>query len=319
MAIISHVSPAWGARFELADGSVVDGTYITEVEGQVHLYESSGRKKIVPRDDILKVDWNQSKDSSLERKAKRERARIFKRRQKEARSWLGKWAKSSAKGVQEPLKEIERELDRFSSAERASSLADAVCNKRQDFAQFALAQLRKGEDRRTIIALVRGSLQSVQGEQRAEAHKIAFAKNSELTRQLYEYVVLSPADLSLREAALAQLVSLKDPRSVPQLVRTLASVDAQIRAYVVRTKEIKEVPVSFGAARNVTIDLPEAEILGVSVNSRIPVATLRRVHRATAVALNEITGETYGDDIRAWERWWKARLEKQKRDESKPR
>ena len=108
-----------------------------------------------------------------------------------------------------------------------------------------------------------------------------------------------------------------DRNAVPGLVRVIEHVNAEIKATLATAGGLKSIPVNLGtiggAAINVPIELPETSLTQVMTSTSIPVSVLRRVRSSAVDALQGITGQGFGDDIKAWDRWWQ-RQPKDKKD-----
>ena len=319
--VLGFALPLDGAVFHLRDGTELAGAYVTEEGDQVVVLLKGGQLQRVARDDILRVEWDREVNKILEARAQRERKRLHKKRQRRAGELVKKLGRATRKKPTDEQaserREILDELDRFTGPELAPALADAIVSKRAGQRDFAYQRLVRVGDRSAVVPLLRGALGSPDPQLRPRAHEAALAIDREASRKVYEYVVAASSHTPERLLALEYIQKIGDIQSVPRLIEILEYVDAQVRVQLVRTKRIKEVPVNLGtqgaAATEVPIELPEIELIGVAVGTKIPTKSLVLTRDAVVNTLHQLSHENHGTDGDAWRRWWKAHQSKVRR------
>lgn len=287
------------ARFHLAGGKVVEASYVGEADGQITVLNSKGKREQLDKASIQWVDWSHKLSPSLEKKATQKRTAFFKKRRSEAIRLIKKYGK--AKPEKRP--DFEKSLAGFQEHELLAAFDLGLRSKKEHVQTYSLTRLQAFESKGAIVPFVNCALVHTDTGFADRAHAIAIAKNRDATRNLYEYA-MQVGEVPSRLRALQALKKIDDKRSVRQLVRELRYVHATIRAQLVRSKGLREVPVRLGQGNNVSIELPEVELIEVMTTTQIPVEGWSMIERETADTLKSITGEDFGTDPKAWANWW---------------
>ena len=289
------------AEFHLAD-RVVSGAWIGEADGVVHVLTVEGKMETFDRNDLVWTDWHTPFPEKLERRVKRERDRFIRDRRKVAKRLM----RDLERADEAERPSLMAQFDGFDEAQSLYAYAAGLESKHEHAREFSFERLSGFQSEAAVVPLVRVHLMSKDPEFSQRALATALEKQPELTRRLYEYVAQS-SGFDHRVRAVETLQEIGDPGAKPSLVKVLHYVDMNIRAVVARTKQIREVPLNLGgttqAASNVTIDLPELEIIEVNTSIRLPVESLRRVESVTVKALESISGRKLGSDVGAWAKY----------------
>lgn len=292
------------AVFHLADGRQVLGSYVGKTADTVTILGEDGEEQKLAASDILTVDWSHHLPMALEKKAAKGRKRFLETRRKAADKLIDELGR--ARGEEEEVLVFEK-LDDFEEPELIPVLDDALRHKKAHVRDYAFRRLAGFQSRGAIVPLVKVAVTSPAKDHAQRGHDSAVARDPELARELYEYVLLA-GEVPERLRAIDGVTRIGSRQSVPKLIQLTTYVQADIRAQLLRVKQIKEQPISLGslqgAAQNVTIDLPEAELIEVMTTARIPVQKLQMLQEQAFSALAQITGEKLGNDPKAWEAWW---------------
>lgn len=290
--------PLWAARFHLADGSVLEASYIGEANGQVTVLTARGKTEVLDKPSILTVDWSHRLSDSREKQALRKRTEFFQRRRKEAQKLILAFEKSKP----EDHSQFRSELEAFQEHELLAALDRGLRSSRAYLREYSFDRLETFQSKGMVVPLVNNALTNPDRDFAKQSQDLALERFPDATREAFEYVSCT-GDVDRRLLALDAIQQIGSEKSVPRLVYGLSYVHADIRAQVARSKGLKEVPVRLSGS-SVSIELPELEILEVMTTVQVPVRSLRRIQEKTVTTLRSITGEDFGDDAEAWSRWW---------------
>lgn len=299
-ALLTLLAPAAAAAAEFhLDDRVVSGAWVGEADGVVHVLTIEGERETFDRDEVIWIDWHAPVPEKLEERMPRERERFIRERRKVARKLMRTLERS--KEPERPS--LMAKFDGFDEAQSLHAYSDGLESKKEFVREFAFERLSGFRSEAAVVPFVRVHITSPDRAFAERAFEQARAMRPELTRQLYEHVAQT-GNVDHRVRAVSTLQEIGDPAALPALVRVLHYVDINLRATVARTKQIREVPLDLGstsqAAQNVTIDLPELEIISVNSTLRIPTVSLRRIEGVTTQALRTISGKSLGNDVGAW-------------------
>ncbi len=299
IAALFATAAADAAVFHMREGDPITGAYIGKESDRVVLLDAAGKRRTVLAADILRVDWATLASTSVERKAKRERGRHLKKRRRAASDLV----RALEKADLDARPALHSELGQFDEAELMRALDKGLRSRHVHVRDYSYGRLKTFASPGAIVPLLKYTLSGSDPAFRDRTHQTALTKNRDKSRQVYEYVALK-AGFDERETALNRIAAIGDPKSVPRLVQLLTYVDMNIRATLVRAKRIREVPVSLSGATNVTIDLPEVELIEVNTSVKVPMQVLRKLEGTTINTLRAVTGVDLGDDTKAWTHWW---------------
>ncbi|MCA8960150.1 MAG: hypothetical protein KDC38_06535 [Planctomycetes bacterium] len=308
-------TPASAAVFHLTNGDEIVGAYVGRIDAGIVILDADGHRRELASADLRSVDPTTPAPKAVERKATRERKRHLDNRRREAKTLVRQYGVADV----EKRTEIEGQLHRYDEAELLPALDDALGGSNPRLRDFAFAQLKSFQSSGALVPLVKLALRP-DGDAtfRERAHSTALDRDATKTRELYEYVALS-AEPPARLEALGRIGQVGSPQSTPRLLQLLTVVQLDIRAQLVRSKGLREVPVSLGRSTNLPIQLPEVELIEVMTSSRVPVEVLRRLEGATIAALQSVTGVDRGSDAQAWQAWWESyQIESKQRVEDPP-
>ncbi|MEM7261657.1 MAG: hypothetical protein AAF488_06670, partial [Planctomycetota bacterium] len=275
------------------------GALVGKADGQVIILDEKGRRRTFAEADLVRFDLSVPVPRTVELKAKRARARHLQVRRRAATKLVVKLEKAKP----DARVELKKELEGYDEAESVPALDRALRSRETHLRDYAYGRLKAFESARAVVPLINYVLNGADETFRERAHSTAVSLHKDKTREVYEYVAFK-AHPDQRVMAIQRIGAVGDPKSVPRLARMLTYVEANIRAQLVRAKPLREEPISLSGATNVTIDLPEVELIEVMTTARVPVVSLQRVRGATVAALEEITGATYGTDVAGWKAWW---------------
>jgi hypothetical protein len=293
--------PLFAAEFHL-DSRTVSGVWIGEADGVIHVVNLEGKREKFDRNEVIWIDWHAPVPDSLEKQVVRARERFIRDRRKVARKLI----RELERAKKPERASLEAMFDGFDEAQSLHAFSDGLESRKSHVREFSFARLSGFQSEAAVVPFVRVYLKTKDSEYAERALRIAREKEPELTRRLFEYVAQSAGfDHRIRAVGVLQKIGHRD--SLPSLVRVLHYVDMNIRATFARAKEIREVPINLGgtsqAAQNVTIDLPQLELIEVQTSIRLPVESLRRVESVTVQALESISGKSLGDDVQAWAKY----------------
>lgn len=284
----------------LNDGSRFLAGIIGEADGVVSLLDEHGKERSVPRSEINAIDPTPPLPPELARQAARLRLRFTQDRQRAAHSMLEQFERAQSDAERASWAE---RLAGFREREALPAYAEGLSRAAVPVASTCLERLRAFESPAAVVGLIKGALEQPDTELAQAAGVAAFERQPDLARRLCEYAALaSPVPQRLR--AIETLGAQRQRQSVPSLVRVMRMVQSVVRTQLVRTKRLREVPVTLGGGANVTIELPEIELIQVMTSTMVPVVSLERLEAVTAQALETISGQQFGTQVEAWERWW---------------
>lgn len=305
---VAHApTSVWAARFHLADGTVLEASYVGEADGQVTVLTAKGKTEVLDKPSILTVDWSHRLSDSREKQALRERTAFFERRRKEAKKLVLAFEKSKP----DEHSKYRSQLEGFQEHELLAALDRGLRSSRPFLRDYSFDRLESFQSKGMVVPLVNNALNNPDRDFAKQSQDLALKRFPEVTREVYEYVSYT-GDVDRRLLALDTIQQIGSQKSVPRLVQGLSYVHADIRAQVARSKGLREIPVRLSGS-SVSIELPELEILEVMTTVQVPVRSLRLIQERTVATLRSITGEDFGDNAEAWSQWWAQEQARQKR------
>ncbi len=290
------VQSVGAAEFHLVE-ETVRGAWIGEADGALHILTDEGKKRTFERNDLLWIDWSVEVPKKHAKRVIRER--FLEERRKIARKLIQSLERS---GVEERPSLIAK-FDGFDEAQSLHAFSGGLDSRAEHVRELSFGRLATFQSEAAVVPFIRVYLKSSDPAYAARALEQAKQMDPDLTRRIFEFVSMS-APMPYRVKSVETLGALGDRAALPSLVRVLHSVGIDIRATVARTKSIDEVPVNLGgitqAAQNVTIDLPQLELIEINSSLRVPVEALRRLEAVTSQALHTLSGESHGTNVGAW-------------------
>lgn len=310
LALLGVLFPtvASAALFRLADGSDLAAAYIGEVGDVITVLTADGKRKELQRADIVWMDGSHRLSAQMEKRAARARGRFLVKRRKAAEKIARRLANKKKPEQRVPLI---AELDSFSELEQVPALSYMLRARKGDSREWALARLRGFKTDAAVLPLVQDSLVLEDPQLAAETSALAVERNADLARRIYEYSAqVSPFSHRLR--AVKHLQSIGSRASGKVLVKVLRYVTMTVRVQLARSTGLKEIPVSLGAsAQSVVIETPGVELIEVMTSVEVPVQMFELIERSTIEALQSISGEDFGADLRSWEGWVREEAQKE--------
>lgn len=305
--LLLFASPALTAtEFHLVEGSV-RGAWIGEADGVIHILTEEGKKTEVDRNDLVWIDWSVEVPPKMGKRVVREREKFIKKRRKIARKLM----KTLEKSKEPERPSLIAQFDGFDEAQSLHAFSDGLGSRVEHVRELSFERLASFQSPAAVVPFVRVSLKSKDPEFAARALKQAKEMNPEMSVRLFEHVAHS-ASMPYRTKAVETLGTYQDDSALPGLVRVLHYVGIDIRATVGRTKRIDSLPINLGstnaAASNVEIDLPQLELIQVQSTLRIPAESLRRLESVTVKALENASGQSFGNDSHAWAKYVREKL-----------
>ncbi|MEM7164415.1 MAG: hypothetical protein AAF581_03070 [Planctomycetota bacterium] len=301
------------ALFRLQDGSDLAAAYISEVGDVITVLTEEGKRRELQRSEVVWVDGRHRLSDRLEQRAAEMRLRFLKKRRKEA-SRIAR--RLSAKKKPEQRAELTEKLDEFAEVELLPALSELLGTKKFGNRDYALKRLAAFKTDLAVIPLVQDSLTTGADDEAAVTHEMAVQRNDDLARRLYEYSAqVSPFSQRLR--AVGHLQSIGSRAAAPTLVRVLRYVQTTVRVQLARSTGLKEIPVSLGSGgQSVVIETPGIELIQVMTSAEVPVEVIERLQQSTIAALQSISGQEHGADLKSWERWLNAQPPAAKNEDS---
>ncbi len=288
------------ARFYLRDGTVVEAAFIGEANGEVVVLDALGKKQKLVRAEIRWVDWEHRLKSTLEARAKRRRESFSRKRRAEAERLVRKLERCRAS----ERAKIFQALDGFQDRELLSVFDRGLRSQVVEVREYTCSRLERFHGNAAVVPLVSVATTHRDPELVERVHQLALSKDADMTRKLYEYVVVT-APVPQRLRALDSIQKIGDLKSATRLVWNLTYVQSHIRAQLARSRGLREVPVRLGQNTDVSIELPEIELIEVMTTVQIPVESLKTIEAKTVEALEAISGQQLGSDSRSWQHWLK--------------
>ncbi|MBI3273223.1 MAG: hypothetical protein HYZ53_29805 [Planctomycetes bacterium] len=105
--------------------------------------------------------------------------------------------------------------------------------------------------------------------------------------------------------ALGALAGMGDPTAIYTLIYTLHKVRMEVRVQDARVGSIRSVPIGNVGGNSPVVELPQVDLLSVSTTIDVPAGAGAEIVRGAVVdALQQITGQRFGDDVDRWVEWW---------------
>ncbi len=271
---------------------------------------------VIDRARVAEVDWSHKLGSKYDKKIARTRVAYEKKQAKALKKLLRRYKRADT----DERAAIEAKLDSYGADMLLKPLTEMLSAVKRDkeTRSMVVRRLAALKSKKAVGPLVRAALTSKSSAFSEEAHAAARSVDSTLTRRFYEQVAASRTKPVRRVRALGLIQGMGDQGAVPGLVLVLERVNAEIKATLATAGGMRRIPVNLGtisnAAIDVEIEMPEVTLHQVQTSTTIPV--LRQIRSSAVKALNGITGESYGDDPEAWDRWWQ-RQEKKKKKKAK--
>lgn len=298
--LVTASQPARADRWELSDGSRVEGAPIASAAGVLLVLTADGERSL----ELGAVSSHEAAPVArdLQRKADKARAAWIARGEREAQALLRRHARAKD---DEARAAAAAGLEALGPLALLDPLADALDDGDEPTRALALRLLQALPHPGATDALLRAAMEARRPEQRDAAHAAAAARDPGRAREVYEGVLASPTRPSRRAYALQHLDAMGQRGSIPGLVYALEKIKMETRAALASGK-LERVPVNLGtrggAATNAPIELPEMQL--IEVNSSNTVTVLRLLESGTRRLLTKLSGVDKGDDTEAWRRWW---------------
>ena len=286
-------------RFALEDGTIFEAAFIGEVDGVITILDAEGERTI-RRADLEAIQQQPVRDPSLRLAASKARARFRKRCDREVRTILKEYRRAK----EAERSSIAARLDGYRELDQVAALADAVMSKKKAVRQLAIERLEKMSIHESVIPLVLVSVISKDDTESRRVRDVAIDRNRDLSRHLYEYAAELPMEAHARIHALDSLGEIGNLGSTPSLIATLYSLGIEAGLERAEVRGFREKPLTLGNTR-LTIQLPVVEHLRVATTARYRETVLEMLQKRTVRTLQTVTGRTLGNDVGAWQRWWK--------------
>lgn len=310
LAPLLLLSPASAEVFKLEDGTQLEGAYIGEADGKITIMPAKGALVVLDRAKVATIDWSHKLDAKLNKKIARVRANFSKKQARAIKKLLRSYKRADA----DERAALEKKLDGLSPELLLKPLTEMLAARDAETRSMAVRRLAALESTKAVGPLVRAALTAKGSAFSEEAHAAASRVDSTLARRFYEEVAASKTKPARRVRALGFLKGMGDRGAVPGLVRVLEHVNSEIKATLATAGGLRRIPVNLGttgaSGSNVPIELPEVSMTQIQTSVAVPVSVLRRIRGAAVEALNGVTGQDFGDDAGAWERWWQRQPKK---------
>lgn len=290
--------------YQLADGSQLEGWFVGEAEGEVTILDEAGKKHSFAHEQLVRVQPGAAAEGKQLKKLARARQSFLKSAHRKLNRLLGDYAKADA----DERAQIAASLAGFDQAARIEPLSEALDERDADTRAFARAQLAGIDDQLAIWGLVACALTSQREDAVLASHETALTSDAEMTRKYYEAVAVNDVKADRRLKALHFLQGIGSRRSVPALMRVVETAGLEIRAQLTRGSLQNSSPTQLGttgtAASNAIVQLPTISHTGVSTKVLVPVTVLEQMKSSAVNALSSISGQSFGEDVAAWNSWW---------------
>ena len=301
IAISITTAPTWADRFLLDDGSEIIGVYIGEADGLTHYLDSDGKRQQLSSDTVQHVDRRHRLDNErLEKRGAKLRQRFMAERQEAFEKALHHATKKTSPDSNEPS-----EIKNFTEPETLPTLVRTLCSsKKKARAAHAIAQrvLDRCSSPDSVVACAIVAVAGAEQSTRDHCHEQAWKRHEELTLAFYEYVAQLPTHPELRSAAIQRIAAAGRESSGGALIAVLRGLRIDTGTTLAKQLPSRFRPLNLGNTQ-LTVELPVVEVFHVAGTPQTIV--LNTVGDHARGALQAISGYSYGDDLAAWERWWK--------------
>ncbi len=290
--------------YQLADGKHLEGWFVGEAAGTLTILDLKGKKHSFARSELRAVQPGAQADAKQLKKLARARQSFLKSAHRKLDRLLGDYARADV----DERQQIAAALTGFDEASRIDPLSEALDERDADTRAFAREQLASIDSQLAIWGLVACSLTSQREAAVMASHQTALASDAEMTRKYYEAVAVNDVKAARRLKAMHFLQDIGSRRSVPALMQVVETAGLEIRAQLARGSMQNSSPTQLGtignAASNAIVQLPTISYTGVSTNVNVPVTVLEQLKSSAVGALSSISGQSFGNDVAAWNNWW---------------